>query len=176
MANPQHVEVVRQGAESWNRWRKDNPNIVPDLSRASITKADIGDATLYRADLSGSDLSFADLSGNCLVAADFYESNLTGAKLAGSDLAGAHLSKAKLVDADLSKARLIGANLNMTRLYGADLTACTVGWTLFAFVDLRAVKGLEEVIHEGPNNWSRHRLSFSRHNSEGVFAWGGRPR
>ena len=161
MATPQHVEAVLQGAEYWNKWRKSNPSVVPDLSGASLTKADLRDATLFCANFASANLSQADLSESCLVAADFYQSNLIGAKLVGCDLAGAHLSKAILDDADLTRARLIGANLNMARMWRANMSQCLVGWTLFARIDMRAVRGLEDVLHEGPSTIGIDTVYFS---------------
>jgi hypothetical protein len=37
MANPEHLEILNQGVESWNKWRKENPHIKPDLSEAFLT-------------------------------------------------------------------------------------------------------------------------------------------
>lgn len=31
MANPEHVEILKQGVDVWNRWREENPEVVPDL-------------------------------------------------------------------------------------------------------------------------------------------------
>ncbi len=31
MANPEHIVLVKTGSECWNQWRRDHPNIVPDL-------------------------------------------------------------------------------------------------------------------------------------------------
>src|SRR5947208_2723782 len=41
--------------------------------------------------------------------------------------------------------------LSGTDLSGAHLSGARVGWTIFGDVDLRTVKGLETVIHEGPS-------------------------
>ena len=32
MANPEHVAILKQGVEAWNRWREGNPDVDPDLS------------------------------------------------------------------------------------------------------------------------------------------------
>jgi hypothetical protein len=34
MANPEHLKVLKRGVETWNRWRKDHPDVVPDLGGA----------------------------------------------------------------------------------------------------------------------------------------------
>jgi hypothetical protein len=53
MANEEHVALLRQGVEVWNAWRRENPDIRPDLCRADLTAADLGDAHLRGADLDG---------------------------------------------------------------------------------------------------------------------------
>ena len=32
MANPEHVKLIKQGAEIWNRWFNDHSEVTPDLS------------------------------------------------------------------------------------------------------------------------------------------------
>ncbi|MCH8087651.1 MAG: pentapeptide repeat-containing protein [Chloroflexi bacterium] len=46
MANPEHVKVVRQGAEAIARWRKNNQRVALDLSQADLSGADLIDANL----------------------------------------------------------------------------------------------------------------------------------
>src|SRR5207244_401540 len=72
----------------------------------------------------------------CLQKADLRQANLSFADLNGADLREANLSEADLLGADLRQ---------------ADLTNTNIGWTAFGAVDLRNVKGLEMVKHEGPS-------------------------
>jgi hypothetical protein len=53
MANEEHLNILRQGKKTWNRWRKENPDIWPDLSEADLSRADLSRAHLGGADLSG---------------------------------------------------------------------------------------------------------------------------
>jgi hypothetical protein len=32
MANQEHLEILKQGVKIWNHWRKEHPEIKPDLS------------------------------------------------------------------------------------------------------------------------------------------------
>ncbi len=41
MANQEHLNIFRQGVDGWNEWRKQHPEIRPDLTRANL-----GDALL----------------------------------------------------------------------------------------------------------------------------------
>ena len=64
MANPEHVEILKQGVEAWNRWRENNPDIKPDLNGsffcghfnepANFDYTDISKADFRRAFLRGS--------------------------------------------------------------------------------------------------------------------------
>jgi Pentapeptide repeats (8 copies) len=59
VANPEHFELLQQGVDSWNAWRRGNPSIVPDLSGADLRRANLIEADLSRANLSGANLSEA---------------------------------------------------------------------------------------------------------------------
>jgi hypothetical protein len=176
MANEEHLEILKQGVEVWNRWREENPDVRPDLSLADLRWADLSEADLRRAILSEADLrravfSRADLrrailSETDLRRADFIEADLRGAILHGADLRVADLSQADLIEADLrgadlSGADLRGADLNRAdlrqailsgvNLRGADLNKAAVGFTIFADLDLSVSRGLEFIYHVAPS-------------------------
>ncbi len=31
MANPEHLAILKQGVEQWNKWKKEHPDVLPDL-------------------------------------------------------------------------------------------------------------------------------------------------
>ena len=76
MANPEHLATVKRGVEAWNDWRKQNPEIKPDLRRADLREAGLRGAHLDGADLQRANLRYGQLS-RC---------DLTGAKLTGAKL------------------------------------------------------------------------------------------
>lgn len=131
LPNPEHLAKLKQGIESWNQWRKEHPEVRPDLSRASLrganlVMADLGAANLSRAvlrraSLCAAVLSEADLSLANLSAANLSRASLSRASLEGANLRAADLSPASLEGAQLMQATLVGANLE-----GANLTACWV--------------------------------------------------
>ncbi|MCI0399092.1 MAG: toll/interleukin-1 receptor domain-containing protein [Chloroflexi bacterium] len=171
MANEEHLAILKQGVEVWNRWREDNPSVQPDLSEADLSEEDFSEADLFGVNLNGAnlnranlnkvDLREADLSGADLRAANLREADLFGTDFSGADLSGADLFWADLIGADLHGANLIRADLSGAGLSGADLSEADlseaefsgvwIGWTIFADVDLSEVKGLEEVRHDGPS-------------------------
>ena len=111
MANPGHVDLVRDRTEHWNDWRRKNTRVQPDLAGADLTEFNLAGANLAKADLSGARLEGANLSG----------ANLSRAKLFRADLSQADLSRASLFKANLSQADLGCANLNGADLSGALL-------------------------------------------------------
>lgn len=157
VANEEHLRILRQGVEVWNRWREENPEMVPDLNGAdfgganlreanlskaelfevNLSRAHLFEANLSEADLIGADLRKANLSSTYLRGAQLLEADLSRACLARSDLIdaflsgailrGSILSWATLFEADLSEADLIGADLRGANLSGADLSEADLG-------------------------------------------------
>ena len=126
MDNPEHFKILKSGVESWNEWRKENRNIIPDLSNADLSETDLSKANLSEAKLEKANLSIANLSGANLSEAKLNNSVLFGADLSDVDfyranLSGANLFRANLSNANLINAKLIGANLNEAILEKANL-------------------------------------------------------
>jgi hypothetical protein len=116
MANPDHLAKLKVGFEAWNKWRKENPDVKPDLSSANLEGANLKGAYLFDANLDGANLSEANLKGAYLFDANLFKANLKGANLSEADLNGAYLYRTKLIGASL-----LGANLSEANLEGADL-------------------------------------------------------
>jgi hypothetical protein len=174
VANPEHVEILKQGVEAWNKWREANPTIIPDLTnlrRAALNHAVPEDADLTSANLSGAALSSANLGGAALNRAVLEDADLTSANLSDADLpdavlSGAILSGADLSSAVLSSANLSGAALNHAVLHDADLggavlSEAVLADTVFANVDLTSVIGLETCQHWGPSSVDHRTLQKS---------------
>ena len=141
MANPEHLAILKQGVEQWNKWRHERRGDVPDLSSADLAGVDLSKGPFRRAKLDDTDLSGVVFRGAHLAGvsfcraklkrADLRQAFLTGssfrlANLADADLGSALLSSASFVDANLRNAGLAGANLT-----GADLSgACLIGTEL----------------------------------------------
>jgi uncharacterized protein YjbI with pentapeptide repeats len=100
MANPEHLERLRQGVAAWNAWREKHPNFQPDLTEANLAEADL------RACYSGGRLRRVNLSEANLNRANLNRANLTGAVLGGTILNEAILNEAILIGANLTKANL----------------------------------------------------------------------
>jgi uncharacterized protein YjbI with pentapeptide repeats len=127
MANQDQLALLKQGVEVWNQWRKEHPDIRPDLSGANLSGANLHGANLERANLHDADLSNADLHQTNLGFTNFNNADLHQANLSGADLWRANLSQANLHYADLSwtefiRADLSGADLSQANLHYTDLS------------------------------------------------------
>jgi len=166
MANEEHLKILKQGVEAWNKWREENPNIGPDLRGADLShttrRADFREVNFHRTDLREAKLRWANLEGAYLGRANFHGANLRRANLnsaraiqarfGSADLRGARISRANLrrayfsganlrgaslVDADLRRADLRRADLTGANLRGANLSRVNLNGTILT----RAVIG-----------------------------------
>ena len=141
MADESHLEKLRGGVNAWNSWRKEHPEVRPDLSEAKLSNyclsnanlssadlshANLSNANLYSADLSHANLYSADLSHANLPLANIYKADLSHATLSYAFLSHTILSSANLSSANLSSADLSHANLSHANIYKADLSHATL--------------------------------------------------
>src|SRR6266487_774762 len=49
MANQQHLDILKQDVYGWNKWRREYPDIRPDLSGANLALADLSGTDLRKA-------------------------------------------------------------------------------------------------------------------------------
>jgi uncharacterized protein YjbI with pentapeptide repeats len=167
MPNPEHLKILKQGVDAWNKWMNENYDIKPDLIKANLREANLREANLLgaklckakinRADLRRAKLDRADLSG-----ANLREANLLGAKLCKAKINRADLRRAKLDGADLREAFLCGANLYKADLVEADLRSADFSWANLAEADFRYADLSKAVLAKTNlvrTNLSRARLS-----------------
>ncbi len=147
MANPEHLQILKEGVKAWNEWRADNLDIRPHLRGANLEAANLWGANLRGANLEGANLRGANLE----------DANLSGADLSDADLRSVSLWEADLRNANLSGADIQWANLYYTILDNTDLANTNfsntqLGITRFTNLDLSSARNLEEVDHIGPSS------------------------
>ena len=101
MANPEHVKILKQGVEVWNRWRKKNRDLLPDLGGADLSHADLSGANLKDAILAFANISWANLSGVSLEKALCYNADFSHAILRNTDFNRMESGDTKYVDVGL---------------------------------------------------------------------------
>ncbi len=146
MANQDHLDILKQGMEVWNGWRKQSPDIEPDLSDSFFENAKLVEfnfsntnfygshlfsPNFYGADLKKADLSYASLENAHFATANLSEAKLYRTRLEKANFFNAHLNFAYLSFANLEKASFYGASLRE-----ADLTYAYVSEANFSTAQL----------------------------------------
>lgn len=157
MATPEHVKILQSGWREWQDWRRQHPEIIPNLEGALLNEIDLVDYDLSGANFRGADLSYASIAVASLADADLANADLTSADLGMSGLEGVILVNAKLggtqfVDSHMKNADLTGARCISTNFRGADLSGAnfhfaTFNYAILGDVNLSGAKGLDSIIH-----------------------------
>ena len=126
MVDIDFLDLIAEGAESWNRWRADHPDAQPDLSAAYLFGQvlegfDLSGVNLGRACLIGANLRKANLSAACLQGVYASSADFSGADLSGADLSGGNFSEANFSEANLLAVQAQGASLANARFESACL-------------------------------------------------------
>ncbi|ABW33340.1 pentapeptide repeat-containing protein [Acaryochloris marina] len=130
MANPEHVVELKNGVDSWNRWRESHPGVKPDLSQIDLCEKNLSGVKLSEANLSQSLLGGTVLTKACLKGANLTGSYLAGAILKKADLRLANLSGIDFWCVDLSEANLSGVDLRGTIFDNVDLCGTIAKFSL----------------------------------------------
>jgi len=139
MADGKQLEILKQGVEVWNKWRKDNPDVEIDLSGAdlkgsNLIRADFSKTVLnrqYSSSINGRVHSIRTTCTNVnLSNADLSDANLSKADLSDADLSNADLRNTKLVESKLIETNLSKANLKNTNFTNANITAINLYGTV----------------------------------------------
>ena len=163
MANPEHLEILKQGVEVWNKWREENPDFEPDLAGIKYSRTDWKGIDLSRAVLRDAELSETQLGMSDLTEADLTDANLEGAALKQADLSGSILKDCSFDKALLKAASFSGiiftrrSNFIVRRDVnffntGVRFTGAMMEGTIFRSFNFSEIKGLESVIHRGPSS------------------------
>jgi uncharacterized protein YjbI with pentapeptide repeats len=93
MANPEHLEILKQGVKVSNKWRTEHQGVAPDLSDVSLIGADLRAANLWMANVSNRDLTDAILADANLILSTLHASKVVRADLSRADLSRADLAR-----------------------------------------------------------------------------------
>jgi uncharacterized protein YjbI with pentapeptide repeats len=76
MANPEHLQILKQGGAVWNAWRESIKHFV----RADLREADLSRANLCESSLVATNLEGANLTGCQVYGISAWNINLVGAQ------------------------------------------------------------------------------------------------
>ena len=137
MANPEHLAILKQGVEAWNKWREENPEVRwPDLYGAYLHGEDFSGINFNQVNLNHTNLEGVVLSKANLTFAQLKSANLTYAELIEADLSGATI-EARLINANLTRANLKEVSLHGSNLGGAQLVEANLAHSGLGSIDLR---------------------------------------
>lgn len=140
MANQEHLDILKQGVEVWNKWRREHPEIEPDLNGIDFDEVITALPTYMEAqniNFDELDLEYNFFSAihnrtvNNLRFSALVENREDGFDLVGIDLHGANLRGCSITDlqlsnVDLSHSDLRSADLRSTFLLETDLSEATL--------------------------------------------------
>lgn len=136
MANSEHLRILKEGVEVWNKWRQEHPEIQPDLTEADfrwiqrdLTGINCSNVNLSKANLEDVNASNANFRHACLSEAYLHKADFGEADLSDADLSNAVLEYAEFFSANLSNANLHGANLYMAEFIAAKLSGADLTWS-----------------------------------------------
>lgn len=145
MGNPQHVQWLSEGVNSWNTRRR-REHFTPDLEGEDLTamfNSEHGPITLRPPvpDSKGIDLSQAKLNGAILENLDLSDSSFTGAYLNDARLMGSHFKRSSFWGSRLNRAHLNRCNLESAHfknawMRSADLSESDLRGATFIFCHL----------------------------------------
>ncbi|HEV7905879.1 MAG TPA: toll/interleukin-1 receptor domain-containing protein [Pyrinomonadaceae bacterium] len=182
MANEEHLRILKQGVDTWNKWRQSNPEINPDLSNTDLSKSALCNANLNSVDFTGANLSDVFFEQSL-----FGKANLSSSLVYNADFKKADLLRAKFHDAiiyltDFTEARLAGVEFTRARLWEADFRNAIFEGTDFSYAefsaiilgnnDLSSVKGLATVSHSFPSTIGIETIYLSKGIIPEVFLQG----
>ena len=147
MANPEHVKILKQGVTVWNRWRDDNPAVIPDLRNIVINHLNLPGINLSESNLQGANCYRTNLERANLYHADLYSTDLGDVNFQYADLSWAHICNANVENACFIDAKLHSTEIIASFLDDADLSRAKLGQTKFGDVDISRVIGLEDIEH-----------------------------
>ena len=95
MSYPEHKRKFNQGAVAWNAWRRDNPDVKPNLQGVTLSgdlrafhfsEIDFGTCLLFGADISVADVRHSKFHLATMRGADFTRAEMSHANLERAEL------------------------------------------------------------------------------------------
>lgn len=167
MANAEHLEILEQGVEVWNKWREENKSLKnPDLSGIHLSDkifhginlkgVNLSDAVLNRCDIEDADLTYTNFAYSDLRGVSFQKSmmlktNFLGAILSVTNFTDAHLQAAifnnsNLENSDLSYTNLNGASFIKSNLKSVLFTKSHLADTNFTNANLNGANFIRAIV------------------------------
>ncbi|PHR88490.1 MAG: hypothetical protein COA78_36490, partial [Blastopirellula sp.] len=123
MANPEHVEIVKQGARAVEKWKKNNEG---NEERLDLRNAVFSSLTFDGVDFSRSRVDHAKFNKAKLVKCKFKKLSMANMEFNDAKLTKVDLSGATIVNSKFNKAELQEVSFHKTTLRNVDLSNATL--------------------------------------------------
>ena len=121
MANKEHIQIFKKGEKVWNKWRMDNPQIIPDLSNISFFELYDSKGIYYLPEFCEYNLSNADLRSSELRNCFFTNVNFDDAYIVAADLCYCYFGDCSFKNANLRLSKLGSAQFHYCNFENSDL-------------------------------------------------------
>lgn len=158
LGNQEHVRILLEGPESYDKWRIENPEEVLDLSGEDLRSVNISDINFTGANLSGVnlmgkfldnlDFSNADLSSSLLINVIGHNTNFQGANLSYSKVINGHFHEADFKDAILVETDFFSSDFFIVNMSGTDLSGAYLEEAIFIDVNLSRCNFTNTVLYK----------------------------
>ncbi len=120
-------QLLKAGAEAWNKWRKNHPGAALNLDGFSLKNLDLDGIDFSAISMQGATVTGCSLKRANLISANFENSNLAKNDLTGAKLIAACLKKADLSECILNNASILTAGVRGARLDRVDFRGHDLG-------------------------------------------------
>jgi len=140
MANAEHLSVIHNGAEAYEKWRLENPEELFDLSNADLTGFDLDDfifknVKLFETNFASAKLRNTDFSEATLFKTTFNHADLSYANFKSRHLIGCQFQNADLSFSNMSAVKFHKCNLSKIKIKGAKLAEANFHYNDFTGMD-----------------------------------------
>lgn len=187
MANKKHLQILKQGVQTWNEWMSLDLEIMPNLRGANLKQMDLQGVNFREVDLEGANLTSAILSRASLFGSNFKSANFTQAQLFDLTFLTSDLNRANFTNAEISsvefsfsnlsdscfrEAKIANSSFQSTNLNNANFSAAEISNLRFSNTDLSVAKQIDTISHYGPSSIGVDSIYRSKGNIPEVFLRG----
>ena len=144
MANPKHVELLKQGVRVWNEWKRSRVEATIDLSYADLSHIELTLTNPERREAEATVFVYP-------IGADLIHANLAGADFSGSEIMGANFRSAQLSQVNFTDAIIWNSDFTGAVVDDADFTGARFQRNSFGSNDLSRCRGLDTIYHFAPS-------------------------
>lgn len=147
MANQKHLEILKQGVEIWNEWRKEYPQERPDLSEANLDNMNLSKINLANVNLDKATLRDAHLIEADISLSQVNQADLTKADLRRANLTATHFNRTIMIEAIFRKTNCTLTIFCTTNLFKADFSEASLNWAILIDANLNKANLFRADLH-----------------------------